>query len=436
MPSISVTFKSYNLIFTYMTKIVILGLGTAGFAAALAIKKIDRKAKITIIDKTCKLLHPCGLPYALEGLLNFKELEHEIAPMGIEFIKEDAKEIITKEKKVITETIEVEYDKLIISTGSLPFTPPIKINSDIIHTVSKITDTKKLVKAKGNAIVIGAGAIGLEIAIALSKTCKVTVVDMLSSILPKAIDQDLSDIIVEKLNINFKLGKKLRSIQGNKVELEDETLKADVIVLAAGTRPNIRIADNAGITIGKHGIEVDDKMQTSVKDVFAAGDCAEILSLLSQEKYNPMIATSAYKQGTVAGTNAVSRKATYIGALSTFVTLLGDVEIAATGFNEFFARQYGYDVIVGKSKSTNKPSWFPGFEEITLKIIADKKTKKVIGCQAVGKGASTYVNVVSTAISASMSLQELSDVELAYCPAVSQCYNVMHQAVDLAVRKL
>ncbi|MBU0615127.1 MAG: FAD-dependent oxidoreductase [Nanoarchaeota archaeon] len=419
--------------------IVIIGLGTAGFAAALAIKKQDRSAMITIIDKTGKLQHSCGLPYALEGKMGFDSLAHDIGAerMNINLVVDEVTGINIKDNDVSTKDKTYSYDKLIFDTGSSPMIPPIDIKSDKIYTVWDIASTRRLEHAKGDVAVIGAGAIGLETAMALKKRgCHVTVIDMLSSILPKAIDQDMSDIAITNLDIDFKLGKRLISIENDQIKLEDETLTSDFIIMATGARPNTELAEKAGLKVNKQGIEVNEKMQTSDKDVYAVGDCAEVWSMINHQRYNPMIATTGYKQGTIAGINAAGGMAAYQGALSTFVTVLDNLEISATGFNTFFAEKSGYEVVIGKSRSYNKPSWFPGAEPISLKIIADKKTGKVLGCQAVGKDSSRFINVVSAAIAKEMTLQELSDVELAYCPAVSDCYDVLHQAVDLALRKL
>ena len=126
----------------------------------------------------------------------------------------------------------------------------------------------------------------------------------------------------------------------------------------------------------------------------------------------------------------------YKGNLGTFVSVIGELEIAATGFNEFFAEQNGYNIVSAKAKSLTKPDWFPGGKEITVKILADKKTGKIIGGQAIGEGASHRINVLSAAIKAGFTLGDLSDLELAYCPGVSQHYDVLVMAADLGLRKL
>ena len=424
-------------------KIVIIGLGTAGFAAALAIKKKDRKAGITFIDnKPYDLLHCCGLPYALEGKLKIGNLKHGIGAerMDIDVIsKAEVEDVDAKNKKITynknNKNEDISYDKLIITTGASPFMP-IEGAKGNVFTLSSAEDAEAIEKAIKNAktaAIIGAGAIGLETAYALNKRgLKVVVIEMLSSLFPRAIDKDMSEILeeyLEKQGIRLLLNKKIEKIGKNKLILKNQQIEADLIIAAAGVKPNIELAKKAGIKTEK-GIVVNDKLECA-KDIYAAGDCIQTKSLINQDPYLAQTATTAYKQGTIAGINSVGGNEAYKGALSTFVSVIGDLEVAATGFNSHFAK----DAVSSKAKSKNKPEWFPGAADLTVKIIADKKGK-ILGAQAVGKDAAPRINIISTAIKSDMSLKELSEVELAYCPAVSQTYDVLQQAADLLIRRL
>lgn len=430
-----------------MTKILILGLGAAGFAAALAIKKTDRKAEILFIDKKdYDLMHPCGLPYALEGKITLDNLKHSIGAERMKIdVKHDSEATIldTKKKEVITSKGDkINYDKLIIATGSSAFAPPVEgiENCFVVDYPENVEKLDKAAKKAKKAVVVGAGAIGVETAWALKeKGLKVTIVDMLPTTFPKTIDQDMSAILEEYLknnDIDLKLGKKLEKIERGKVKIEGEEIPADLVVMATGVRANMMIAEKAGIKCSKFGIIVNKKMETSAKDVYAAGDCVEGFNLINKKPYSSQIASAAYKQGQVAGVNTAGGKAVYPGATGTFVSVIGDIEVAATGFNSFFAEQNGHDVIVGKAKGSTLPDWMPGGKEVTVKLLADKKTKKIIGGQVVGSGAAARINVISTAIKAGFTLQELADTELAYCPAVSQVTDVLTLAAELGLRKL
>ncbi len=425
-----------------MTKLVIIGLGAAGFAAALSARKVDRSIDITIIDsKDYDLMHPCGLPFAIDGEVKLEELKHKInsEAMKLKLInKSKVTDIDTKDKTLTYQKGNQEntltYDKLIIATGSSPIKPKIEGIEDndnlfTIHTpedVRKlITTTKKIKKAN----IIGAGAIGLETAIALNnKDVEVTITEALSSILPKSLDKDISEIIENSLKekkIKLNLNKKI-----------DKINKDEITILATGVSSNKNLAEKANIKLGKFGIKVNEKLETSVKDVYAVGDCIETINLITKKPWPSLIASSAYKQGTIAGANAAGSSQSYSGTLTTFATVLDKIEIASTGLNSHFAKKEGFDIISAKAKSKSKPEWFPNNKEITLKIIVDKKTKKILGAQAVGDKAAEKINLISAAISSNQTIQDLSNVELAYCPAVSQTYDIITMVADLILRKL
>jgi len=415
-----------------MAKIVILGLGAAGFGAALAAKKQDRKADITIIDnKDFDLLHQCGLPFALEGRIkSFSELKHSINAdkMGMKLLRCKVDKVDFDNKKVVCDKKEVDYDKLIIAVGSKPFIPKIKTDNEIF-TVHNINDTKELEKnvKKGNAIIVGAGAIGLETAVALKKKgMDVKVVDMLSSAFPKAIDKDISLILEEKLKdkgIEIELGKEIK-------EIKEKAL----VVMATGVLPNVTFLEGSMLGINKFGIEVNEKMETSIKDVYAAGDCCCVSSLINKKEMPSQLANNAYREGVITGANAAGGNKKFKGMLGTFVSVIDDIEIAATGFNSFFAELYGIKTIIGKAKGKNRPEWFGSAGELVVKIIADEKGK-IIGAQAIGEGAKERINIISTAIKAGFSLKDISELELAYCPAVSDYYDVLVMAAEIGLRK-
>lgn len=413
-------------------KLVIIGLGAAGFAAALAARKTARDAEITIIDdKDYDLMHPCGLPFALEGRIGLKSLKHPVNIAGINKIRGKAESIDIKDKRIVLENKkEIGYDRLLIATGSSPFVPNIE-GKEYAFTVKDPGSIEKMedkIKTAKKATVVGAGAIGLETAFALSKKgIKVEVVEMLSHCFPKAIDEDISKVLEEHLgknNINLTFNKKLEKISKN-----------ELTIMAAGVRPNIGLIKGTGIKTGDFGIVANEKMQTSVKDVYAAGDIVESRSLINDKPFAAWIATTAYKQGTVAGINMAGGKAEFKGTLAPLISVIGDIEVGATGFNSYTAKKYGYETVEGKARSKTRPDWFGGAEDITVKVIADKKTGRILGGQAIGKNVKEKIDIISAAITAGFTLKQLSDLELAYCPAVSQTYDVLTQACDMGLRK-
>jgi len=430
-----------------MTKYLILGLGTAGFAAALAIKKQDRNASITFIDKkNFDLLHSCGMPYAIEGRVSFDSLRHDISSgkMGIKIIQAAATKIDVKNKKIEHEKGTEDYDKLIIALGSYAFMPSIEgVKGRNVFHVNNIENAKWISENAKNvksAVVIGAGAIGLETAFALKQRgLNVKIIEMLDSCLPKAIDKDVSEILEEYLKSNgieIIFGKKLEKIEEGKVTVSSEEIETEIVIMAAGVKPRIKIAGDAGILTDKFGIVINEKMETNVKDVYAAGDCCQTKNFITGKKYPGLTATISYKQGTIAGVNASGGSLEYKGAITSFVSSIGDLGVAATGLNSYFAKESGFDLVIGKAKGKNKPEWFPDSDSLMVKVLADKKTSKIIGGQAVGAGAAGNIDVIATAIKAGMTLQKISEIELAYCPAISETYPLLQQAVDLAIRKI
>ncbi len=421
-----------------MVRLVILGLGAAGFGAVLSAKKQRRDIEITIIDnKDFDLMHSCGLPFFLEGTIdNIEKLKHSINAerMGVRLcLNSHVTGINIKDKTVEYEKDgkreKIKYDKLIIATGSKPFIPPIKTNNKVF-TINRIEDVEKLetnIEKGKKAIIIGAGAIGLECAVALNKRgIDVEVIDMLPSTFPKAIDKDISEILEEKLKrkgIKLRLGEKI-----------DEIKEKAVVIMATGVRPNIDFLPDE-IETNKFGIKVNEEMQTNVKDIYAAGDCCCVFSLINKEEMPSQLANNAYKEGTVAGSNAVGGNQKYDGILNTFVSLIDDIEIASTGFNSFFADYFKIKTITSKAKGLNRPRWFGESKEIVVKLIADEK-ERLIGGQAIGTGAKERINIIATAIKSGFTLKDVFNLELAYCPALSDYYDVLNMAAEYGLRKL
>jgi NADH oxidase (H2O2-forming) len=447
-----------------MSRIVILGLGTAGFAAILAAKKTDRTAEITVIDdKPYDLMHPCGLPYAVEGVIDtFDKLKH---PLNLERMNVDHRHpwrvaAIDPEKQLVTaapvsggEPENIPYGKLLVCTGARPFTPPIPGLESAMgrgaFTVSTPEDACALQAAAQpgmHAVCLGAGAIGLETAVALRrKGLDVTVVEMLPHVMPRALDADMSALLkehLESLGVRVLCGQGIEEVLGgdnalDAVRIQGEEYPCDLLVVAAGVRANLEAAAAAGVATGKTGILINDRLETSIPNIYAAGDCVQTRSLIDGRDFTLQLSTTAYRQGTVAGTNAAGGNAAYPGVTGAFVSKIGDLQVAAVGYTLEFAKAMGYDPLFGKIKDTTLYDWYPGGQPLSVKVIADKATGKVLGAQAVGEsGAASRVNVVSTALSVGLDLAALSGLEFAYCPAVSQAYDPLTKAVDLALRKM
>jgi len=427
--------------------IIIIGLGSAGFAAALAIKKNNKDARVIIIDKKdYDLGHPCGIPFYLEGKIkDMKDLKHNLGldKMNIQkYAESEVQSIDTENKEILFDSKKEKYDKLIITTGASPFILPIEgiENAYKALNINDVDEIKEKIKKIKKAVIIGAGAIGLETAIALKENdVDVSVIDIMDNVLPNLIDPDISGILEDYLKekgINLLLGKKIKKIEKNKITLEDDLIETDIVVLAAGVKSNIEIVNNTPIKKEK-GIIVNGKMQTNVKDVYAAGDCTQQVSLINKKPFNAQLASNAYIQGTIAGVNAAGGNLSYNGALGTFVSKIGKMEIAATGFSSSFAEKNEYKVVIGKASANIKPEWYSESPKLIVKVIANKKDGKILGGQAIGEeGAAARINLIATAIKTGFTLKDLTELELAYCPAVSDVKDVLILAAEVGLRRI
>ncbi len=442
-----------------MSRIVIIGLGSGGFAASLAIRRTDPEALITIIEKRhYEMFSPCGMPFAIEGIVNLDKLRFSL-PDDLHITKllsHEATSIDPLGKKVYAkdlktgEELPVPYDSLIIGMGAVPFIPPIKGAKENmgngVYVLHDLESAKKITEASGRsrrAVVVGAGPIGLEIAMALrSKGLEITVVEMLPSAMPRALDRDMAKPVEKMLKdkgIQLLFDRSVGSINGHpvsSVSIGPDSIDADMVILASGVRANLEMAKNAGIEHGKWGIKTNAGMETNIKGIFAIGDCIETVSLIDHRPTLMQLSSAAYRQGIVAGTNAAGGYDIYEGALGTFVSMIGDLEVAATGLNEFFAASAGYRTVSGKAQGKNKPEYYPDSKDIMAKIIVDAKTGRVLGGQIVGDGAGGRINVISLAIRSGIDVYSLSKTEMAYCPMVAENYDVLNKAADFAVRKL
>ncbi len=423
-------------------KIVIVGLGTGGFTALMAIKRTS-EAEVTVIDEKGYLLHVCGLPYGLDGRYDLDILKHEMNPkmMNFNLVKAKAESIDSKKKVVIADGKEYAYDKLVLAPGASPFVPPIP-GAEKALTVHKVEDTQKVMERSNNsksAVVVGAGAVGLEAASVLKeKGLDVTIVELSDNVMGNSFDPEMSELIkqhCENAGIKLLLGTKVTSITDNVVETDKDNVQADLVIMATGIRPNLELPESAGLKMDKL-VNVNDKMQSSDPDIYVVGDAVETFSMITKKPTHIWLATPAFRQGTIAGTNAAGGEASYKGGIGSFSTTVGKLEIAASGLTEQAAKDAGFDTASSKLKTKHIPPYFPGAEDVTLKLVADKKTRTLVGCQAIGKDASKKVDVLSLAIQQKIKVDDLDDLELTYCPPLSDIPDIILKTVDMLLRRI
>ncbi|MDI6856074.1 MAG: FAD-dependent oxidoreductase [Candidatus Thermoplasmatota archaeon] len=444
-----------------MTNIVIIGLGTSGFFAARSALSTNKVAKVTVIEKRpYDMFSPCALPYAISKLVDFDKLKYELPEMKnfVKLLAHEAIELKPQENVVIVRDLNsnklknIYYDKLIIATGSSPVIPKIRYSKALlgkdIHVVSNLENAKSVLEASNKAksvLVVGAGPVGLESAVALNKAGKnVLVVEKLSRLLPNNIDEDMSEIIAQKLTekgLSFKFNSELKEIEGSdKIEyavINHEKVYPHTLVVCVGTKPNAELASKAGIELGiTGGIKVSSKLETSISNIYSCGDCSETISAITQKPILAKLASIAYRQGEIAGINAGGGSAIYEGALATFATELHGVEIASTGLTTEQALNEGYEAISTKLKSRTKPEYMPDSEEIIMKITFERDTGKILGAQGIGNNVTWRVNIIGLAIQKNINIMRLKNLELAYTPALCEVYDILAMLIDYSARKL
>ena len=444
-------------------RIVIIGAHAAGVDAASAARKTDRAAEITLITKQKKAGYsPCGLPFVLGGHIpSFDKLVVFPPPyfqmMKLNLMLETKATNIDVENKTVEvqdkdgKNQTLEYDSLILATGASPFIPPIKGREKPgIHVLRTIEDGEKIDQAIRNgaksAIIMGAGLIGIETAVALQERgLKTTVVELLPQILPAMLDADMAKEVqkmLEQKGINIMVNKGVEEFLGeekvNGIIAGGEQLNADLIIAAFGVRANTELAKKAGITIGEtRGIKTNLRMETNVKDVYAAGDCAESINLITKRPTLSQLGTTAVRQAKVAGTNAAGGYAVFPGVLGSAVTKLFEMEVGATGLTEFFARKAGLEVVTGTITSKTRPDYYPGGKSIKIKLVVERESERVIGAQIIGGEEVTQrINAISIGIQKQITVRELAKADTAYAPPLNETWEPMVLAAQIALRKL
>jgi NADH oxidase (H2O2-forming) len=444
-------------------RIVIIGAHAAGVDAAAAARKKDRTAQITLLTTQNKPGYsPCGIPFVLGGHIPSFDKLMVFPPSYFRMMKLDlrlettatsidtkAKTVETQDKTGKKETLS--YDSLILAAGASPFIPPIKGKEKPgLHVVRTLEDGEKVDQAikKGakTAVVMGAGLIGLETAVALvERGVKTTVVELLPQILPVMLDEDMAKTVQEMLeekNVNIMIRSGVEEFLGTEkvtsIVAGGKQIEADLFICAFGVRANTQLAKNAGIAIGEtRAIKTNSRMETNAKDVYAAGDCAETVHVITKRPTLSQLGTTAVRQAKVAGINAAGGYAIFPGALGSAVTKFFDTEIGVTGLTEFFAKRAGFETVTGAITSKTRPPYYPGGLSLKVKLVVERETERLIGAQIIGGEEVTQrVNALSFAIQKQMSIRELAKADTAYAPPLNETWEPMVLAAEIALRKL
>jgi NADPH-dependent 2,4-dienoyl-CoA reductase/sulfur reductase-like enzyme/rhodanese-related sulfurtransferase len=420
-------------------RIVIIGGVAGGMSAATRMRRLDADAEIIVIEKSGHVSYAnCGLPYYVGGVIEEEDalLLQTPASLHARFrldVRIDSEvESINPIKKLVVvkngltkESYELNYDKLVLSPGASPVVPPIP-GIERAMTLRTVEDVEKIFnrvsQKPSNAVVIGGGFIGVEIAENLiHKGIKTTVVEAAPQLLAP-LDPEMATLVAKEMiknNVELHLGASAQEITESTVVLSNGVvLPAEMIILAIGVRPDIKLAKESGLTIGtRGGIDVDDFNRTSNPDIYAIGDVAEKTDAIDGSSTLVPLANLANRHGRVVADHIAGRTTRPVKTIGTAIVKVFDLMIAATGWNEKRLSASGRAFKVIHTHPNSHASYYPGAKQMALKLIFDAKSGEILGAQGVGiEGVDKRIDVIATAMRGGITAPELADLELAYAP--------------------
>jgi NADH oxidase (H2O2-forming) len=432
-------------------KVVIIGGGSAGTTCAFELRKLDKSIEITLIEKSSNLEYSsCALPYVLSGeiksfeeifIFNKKDYEDNCINLSL---NSEVEKIDTKEKKVILKDKKgIDYDKLVIAVGGSCFVPKIKglegTDYNVFKTIEDAKEISKILKQKGNLAIIGAGMIGMELAVSLAeKGNKVLVFETQEKILPNILDLDMSEKLKESLEI-YKIkvfeNCNIKEISCNKIVLDNGEVEFDNLFLCTGIKPDLSFLKGAEIKIDK-GIVVNDSLETSDKDVYACGDCVESFEFNTNKKIFSQLGTTAVRQAKVVAKNILGEREKLANVLNNAISRLGKIYVGTVGITEKRAKEVGIKCVCAKYTGNVRAEYYPSKEKITIKLICNVKGE-VIGGQIIGDGEVVgRLDLIALAIQKKVKIGEIAKLETCYNPASAPIFDPLTVCAEVCVKKL
>jgi NADPH-dependent 2,4-dienoyl-CoA reductase/sulfur reductase-like enzyme len=455
-------------------RIVVIGGVAAGTSAASKAKRIDPSADVKIIQEEGVVSYgACGIPYVIEGIINnFEELVERPPDVfkskyGIDIIintrayKIDRfrKQVHTTDLQSGKETI-FHYDSLVVSTGARAAVPDLKgVDQEGVFLIRNYADGVRIndstiTKNAHSCIIAGAGLIGLEMVEAFKKRgstvrggMDVTLVEMADHVLPTMLDKNMAKIVERELEDNgvrIILGERVEEILGVDGQVNGIKTNAkrerntDFIVLGTGVKPNSEIARDAGVELGSaNAIKVDEHMKTNIPDVFAAGDCATARNYITNKDMYLPLGTTANKQGRVAGENAAGGNAKFRGIAGSAITKVFDLFIGKTGLTKEDALRNGFDPVEEVIEDITRARYYPDNKPIWIKIVADRKSGRVLGSQIVGgEGVKERIDLIALALLLKADIRDLASYDACYVPPASPVWEPVNIAASQAAKRL
>lgn len=446
--------------------VIIVGGDAAGMSAASKIRRELPELGIVAFERSPHTSYSaCGMPYYIAGIVErvddlvarspevFRDrygidvrVRHEVVSVDVA-----GRRVGVRKLDGGTEFWE-PYDQLLLATGASPIRPPLPgAGAAGVHGLSTLASGIAVhrdidVHRPRAAVIVGGGYIGLEMAEALIiRGLDVSLVERAPQVMG-TLDPDMGALVSEALReagVTLYLEEDLTALETkagrvSAVVTDRRTLPADLVILALGVRPESALAKEAGIELGAKGaIRVNSRMETSIEGVWAAGDCAESFHLVSRQGVHIALGTVANKQGLVAGTNIAGGRAVFPGVVGTAVSKICKYEVGRTGLLERECPALGLDAVSATIESRTRVGYYPGAGPITVKLVAERAGGRLLGGQIVGlEGSAKRIDVLATALTAGMSVQQIADLDLSYAPPFSPVWDPVQTAARQVLKQV
>lgn len=452
--------------------IVVIGGVALGPKAACRFKRVEPGSTVTLIDQSSLISYGgCGIPYYVSGDVSdavelCKTSFHMVRdPQFFKDVKGVDVHILTRATRIdrgnkrvevqnVTtgETATLDYDKLVIATGASP--RKLGLPGEDLEGISYVCNPDDATRIRegiskgqvGNAVIVGAGFIGLEMAEAFADMWGVetSVVEITDQIMPRLVSPGLATMgqkHMEENGVDFYFGEVVERFEGEdgkvtRVVTNKRTLDADAVVIAAGVVPNSQLAEESGLDCHQlGGVLVDEYMRTSDPDIYCGGDCVIVKNLISGQPAFLPLGSMANRQGRVIGTNLAGGESRFDGVVGSFVVKLFETSLAGTGLSLEAAKSAGFDAISVLLIQQDRAHFYPTKELMTLEMVVDKQTRRVLGVQGFGSSGDAMVgriNAVAAILKSEATIDDVSNMELAYSPPFSAAMDILNTLANLA----
>lgn len=439
-------------------KLLVIGGVAAGMSAASKLRRMQKDAQIVVYEKGRHLSYgACGLPYYVSGENDdytkmIARTKEQFEEMGMEiFLQHEVVKVVPEKKQVMIKDLVNNklfidtYDKLMIATGTIPIVPPFPgVSMKNIYGLKTLEDGIRLKEITEqpeiqDVVIVGGGYIGIEVVEAMIRQGKRVRVIELSDRILKTFDKELTDLAEEELvkhGVELNLVEKVEAFIGSQeveaVQTDKGTYRADLVLLSIGVKPATKFLAGSGIALGENGaVIIDREMRTNIQDVYSAGDCAQVYHKVMEENTHIPLGTNANKCGRIAGSNIAGQHNKYVGTLGSAAIKVCDLEMGRTGLSEEEAKKLAIDYTTVFVKSADHPGYYPNQTPIWIKLICEKRSRRILGAQAIGnKGAVLRIDIFAVAIHNQMTADELGMTDLVYAPPFAGVWDAVHIACN------